>query len=173
MGVGRNLAYRKEVFFEGKGFANHYHLASGDDDLFVNEHAVKGNTAVEYDPGSHTLSIPKSSLGAWIKQKRRHISAGNLYRKGSRLRLGLEYGSRMIFYASFIVLCFISPYILPVLGVFVLFQALRMTILKLGMRRLNEKYLLLPSLLFDPLLPLILGVIWMSSISVTKYQPWS
>jgi biofilm PGA synthesis N-glycosyltransferase PgaC len=173
MGVGRNLAYRKEVFFEGKGFARHYHLASGDDDLFVNEHARKGNTAVEYQPGSHTLSIPKSNLGAWIKQKRRHVSAGSMYRRASRLRLGLEYGSRLLFYVTFIILCFTSPFILPVLAAFVLFQVCRMTSLKLGMKRLNERYLLLPSLLFDPLLPLILGVIWMGSISVTKYQPWS
>ncbi|MFW6370156.1 MAG: glycosyltransferase [Bacteroidota bacterium] len=26
MGVGRNMAYRKQLFFKNKGFANHYHL---------------------------------------------------------------------------------------------------------------------------------------------------
>ena len=39
MGVGRNMAYRKSLFFERKGFASHLNLASGDDDLFVNENA--------------------------------------------------------------------------------------------------------------------------------------
>jgi hypothetical protein len=38
---------------------------------------------------------------------------------------------------------------------------------------LNERYLLLPSLLFDPVMPLLLGLIWFSNIFVTKYQPWS
>ena len=49
MGTGRNLAYRKELFFENKGFASHYELASGDDDLFINEVARKANTT-DRDP---------------------------------------------------------------------------------------------------------------------------
>jgi poly-beta-1,6-N-acetyl-D-glucosamine synthase len=28
MGVGRNLAYRKSLFFESRGFSDHYHIAS-------------------------------------------------------------------------------------------------------------------------------------------------
>ena len=32
MGVGRNLAYKKSLFFDNKGFATHLHLPSGDDD---------------------------------------------------------------------------------------------------------------------------------------------
>jgi len=33
MGVGRNLAYKKEAFFENNGFVDHMDLLSGDDDL--------------------------------------------------------------------------------------------------------------------------------------------
>ena len=44
MGVGRNLAYRRSVFFENKGFGNHNHIVSGDDDLFVNSNASGKNT---------------------------------------------------------------------------------------------------------------------------------
>ena len=36
MGVGRNLAYRRSVFFRNKGFGSHNHIVSGDDDLMVN-----------------------------------------------------------------------------------------------------------------------------------------
>src|SRR5690606_19848156 len=32
MGVGRNLAYTKTLFFKHKGFASHMHILSGDDD---------------------------------------------------------------------------------------------------------------------------------------------
>jgi len=41
MGVGRNLAYRKSLFFKARGFASHHHIISGDDDLFVNQNASK------------------------------------------------------------------------------------------------------------------------------------
>lgn len=173
MGVGRNLSYKKALFFRNRGFAAHYHIASGDDDLFVNEHAGPENTAIEIHPEGHTISIPRSTLGGWIRQKQRHLSAGSHYNTGSRRRIGTEMISRLMMYTSLVVLCFISPWWLPIVMIFGLFQALRMTIFKLGMTRLNEKYLLLPSLLFDPVLPIILGLIWFSNVFVTKYQPWN
>ena len=40
MGVGRNLAYSRDLFFKHKGFASHQHILSGDDDLFVNQVAT-------------------------------------------------------------------------------------------------------------------------------------
>ena len=172
MGVGRNLAYRKALFFKSGGFSSHYHIASGDDDLFVNEHAGRNNTAIEIDPESHTVSVPKTSFGSWIRQKQRHLSAGKLYNPGSRFRLGVEIISRLLLYSTFTTLCFISAWLWPILILFGLFLVIRTTIFKLGMVRLNEKYLLLPSLLFDPVLPLILGIIWFSNIFVTKYQSW-
>jgi biofilm PGA synthesis N-glycosyltransferase PgaC len=173
MGVGRNLAYRKALFFKNGGFSSHYHIASGDDDLFVNEHAGRNNTAIEIDPESHTVSVPNTSFVSWIRQKQRHLSAGNLYNTGSRFRLGAEIISRLLLYSTFTTLCFISVWMWPILILFGLFLVTRITIFKLGMMRLNEKYLLLPSLLFDPVLPLILGIIWFSNIFVTKYQSWS
>src|SRR5690349_11291019 len=40
MGVGRNLAYRKNLFFRNKGFSSINHIPSGDDDLFINRVAT-------------------------------------------------------------------------------------------------------------------------------------
>ncbi len=172
MGVGRNLAYRKDLFFNNKGFAGHYHVASGDDDLFVNQHADKENTAVEIEADSFTISIPKQGLAAWIRQKKRHLLAGKLYRGGSRFRLGLEIISRFLLYSSFITLMLVSSLILPLAIIFTLFTLIRMSVFKMAMTRLNEKYLLLPSLLLDLVLPLILGVIWISNLFITKNQSW-
>ena len=51
MGVGRNMAYKKSLFFDNKGFANHIQIPSGDDDLFIQEIATKNNVSFlkEYD----------------------------------------------------------------------------------------------------------------------------
>ena len=173
MGVGRNLAYEKELFFNNKGFASHYHLSSGDDDLFVNEIAVKENTAIEISKESHTLSIPKTTFRIWVKQKKRHLSAGTYYNRGSRIRLAGELISRILVYTTLFLLYFLSPWRWVVLALFGTLLVTRMVIFYLGMRRLDEKYLLLPSLLLDPIMPLLLGVIWLSSKFETKYHPWS
>lgn len=173
MGVGRNLAYEKNIFFNNKGFANHYHLSSGDDDLFVNETATKKNTAVEISKESHTLSIPKTSFRNWIKQKKRHVSAGVHYKLGSRIRLAGELISRLVIYTTLVLLVVLSPWRWPVVGLFGIYLVAKLVIFKMGMRRLDEKYLLLPSLLLDPIMPLLLGVIWLSTKFESKYQTWN
>lgn len=172
MGVGRNLAYEKALFFDNKGFAGHYHILSGDDDLFVNENATGINCTVEYSPESHTRSLPESTFRAWIKQKKRHLSAGSHYKTGSRIELASEWISRIILYTSLIWICVSSPWSLPVCALFGILLISRLIIFKMGMRRLDEKYLLLPSLLLDPVFPVILGLIWFSSRFEKKYQPW-
>lgn len=173
MGVGRNLAYEKELFFKNKGFARHYHIPSGDDDLFVNETSSKKNTTIEFSPESHTISIPKSSLRTWMKQKKRHLSAGKHYSSSSRRRIAGELLSRMLLYASLLVFCIISPWCIVALPILAILLIVKLVVFKLNMRRLDEKFLLLLLLLFDPILPLILGAIWFSTIFETKYQPWN
>ena len=172
MGVGRNLAYEKDLFFRNKGFASHYHLASGDDDLLVNEISTGDNTAVEIHSESHTCSIPNTTLRSWVKQKQRHLSAGVRYRTGSRLRIIGELLSRIGLYILLILALTMTEWVLPVSLLFGLVWVARLVIFKLGMRRLDEKYLLLPSLLFDPVMPLILGIIWFSNMFVSRYRPW-
>lgn len=104
MGVGRNLAYRKELFFKNKGFASHYHLLSGDDDLFVNETASRTNTVVEIQPESFTYSEPRSTWMGWFRQKKRHLSTGPHYRAGDKFLLGTLFVSHFIFYSVLITL---------------------------------------------------------------------
>jgi len=173
MGVGRNLAYEKELFFKNKGFAKHYHIASGDDDLFVNETASKENTAVEFSPESHTLSIPEITFRRWIKQKKRHLSAGKHYTASSKIRIAGELISRILLYTTFIAICVLSTWYLVAAIIMATIIAVKLIVFKLNMRRLDEKLLLLLLLLFDPILPLLLGVIWFSTFFETKYQTWN
>lgn len=102
MGVGRNLAYRKETFFAQRGFASTLHLRSGDDDLIVNKAANRINTRVEIAKDSITLSEPNRNYKDWFIQKERHLSVSTFYSKSSRFRLSLEPISRGLFYALFI-----------------------------------------------------------------------
>jgi len=59
MGVGRNLAYKREEFFRVRGFMDHMKIRSGDDDLFINQAANAKNTTICLNPESFTVSIPK------------------------------------------------------------------------------------------------------------------
>ena len=98
MGVGRNLAYRKDLFFRNKGFSSINHIPSGDDDLFVNMVANPHNTAVVIDPQAFTLSRPKQTWKDWMRQKNRHYSTGKFYRSSHKFLLGLYTLSFFLFY---------------------------------------------------------------------------
>ncbi len=87
MGVGRNMAYHKDLFFKIGGFKSHYSLASGDDDLFVNQVANSHNTVVVTTSDSQTISAPKETWNAWFIQKRRHFSTSGLYKTSHKQML--------------------------------------------------------------------------------------
>ena len=104
MGVGRNLAYRKSLFFESGGFTKLMNNVAGDDDLFVNHVATKANTAVVLSRESYTWSISKKTMKNWLQQKRRHLSVSPAYRESTKFRLSLEPFIRGVFYAAVIAM---------------------------------------------------------------------
>jgi glycosyltransferase involved in cell wall biosynthesis len=89
MGVGRNLAYKKSLFLDRKGFNNFLSVTGGDDDLFVNQHATARNTAVEFSPEAQVHSYPKTTWKSFFNQKVRHLSVGKHYRAKHRFLLGI------------------------------------------------------------------------------------
>lgn len=100
MGVGRNLAYRKQVFSANGGFANHAHVASGDDDLLVNAAANANNTRVVTAPSSFVSSQPKQSWRDYFCQKQRHLSTATHYRPLHQLILGALSASHFLHFAA-------------------------------------------------------------------------
>jgi glycosyltransferase involved in cell wall biosynthesis len=104
MGVGRNMAYRKELFFNNSGFNSYMNLKSGDDDLFINKVADNKNTSTCFTKASFTISEPKTSFKDYILQKRRHISTAKFYKPLHQFLLGLFYASQLLFWTLPIIL---------------------------------------------------------------------
>ncbi len=96
MGVGRNLLYARQLFFDNRGFYTHMNVLGGDDDLFVNEVATGKNTAVSLHPDTFVWSEPKRTWAAWKQQKRRHLNVGKFYKWGDKFRLGLMTGTHIL-----------------------------------------------------------------------------
>lgn len=100
MAVGRNLSYRKSTFLKNKGFAGYLHLPSGDDDLTINHHSTRHNTAVNATLEAKTISEPKTSFADWYFQKLRHLSASSAYTTKSKLTIAVEPVFRGIFWLA-------------------------------------------------------------------------
>ena len=173
MGVGRNMAYKKSLFFKHKGFASHNHIESGDDDLFVSEAATKKNTSIEISKDSITRSEAEQNFHSWFKQKKRHYSSSKLYRFGTKWRLFWENASRVSFYILFALsLIFFKLYYVYILSAFGVRMILQLTIFKVAMKRFNEKNLLIPSLLYDFLMPYLSFSIILANYFTTKRSKW-
>lgn len=102
MGVGRNLAYTKELFFENGGFKKHHSIKWGDDDLFINQVANGSNTALCPIPEASTISEAKKDIHSWIAQKRRHMSTSVKYSSITKLLISIKPIRITAFYFFFI-----------------------------------------------------------------------
>ena len=142
MGVGRNLAYKKSLFFDNKGFATHLHLPSGDDDLFIKEVATSNNTAIGIAHSSHTLSVPKTTWKSWIRQKSRHLSTGVYYKSYHKIMLGLWTLSQALFWLLFMALLFWQPFLHFIISLFVIRLTVQILVSYSIMKKLEEKDLI-------------------------------
>ncbi|MEO5891810.1 MAG: glycosyltransferase [Ferruginibacter sp.] len=148
MGVGRNLSYKKTVFFRHKGFSAYNHIASGDDDLFINTAATKKNTKINISADTFTLSEPPGNWSQWIRQKRRHYSTAKYYRPIHKFLLGLYSLSHFLFFPllAAAIIFFSWKWALAVFATRFLVQAL---VFYPAMKKLQEKDLFPTFLIFD------------------------
>ncbi len=152
MGVGRNMAYAKELFFKHKGFASHMHLASGDDDLFVQQAANRHNTAIVPQPQAHTVSQPASSFSEWTFQKLRHLQTAGEYKPLHQLLLGGFSVSTTAFVILFPWLIITNPDVYLILGLAMAKYLIQFGIFNLVNKYLNDRRIVYLFWIIEPLL---------------------
>ncbi len=172
MAVGRNLAYRKDEFFKVNGFTKHMNIISGDDDLFINQVATAKNTAICFSKNSFTESIPKSTLKAWFKQKRRHISTAQFYKAQHKVLLTVFYISHFLFWLLMLLLLYFKVNWPIVLSLVLIRSALAYIVLFFAAKRLNEKDLIPFAPFLELFLVLSQMVIFISGLT-HKSRHWN
>ncbi len=151
MGIGRNLAYTKTLFFANKGFASHMHVLSGDDDLFVNQNATQGNTAIEIHPDAFIYTPAKTSFSDLYRQKKRHMGVGKLYRAKHRRMLSADALSGLAFYVVFAACLILNIEPLWVFGVFIMRWIIQLIIYS----KIFKKLAAMPQLWYMPLMDFV------------------
>lgn len=168
MGVGRNLAYRKSVFFKSKGFASHLKIKSGDDDLFVNKIANKENTRIEISPDSFTRSVPEKKFRSWYYQKKRHLTTGKYYRTKDKILLGTELLSRILLYILFILGLVYTNFLIFFSAIFFVRLILQLVTYYYASVKFNEQKVFYLGIIFDFILPMINFIIILGNIRLRK-----
>ena len=171
MGVGRNLAYRKDVFFKANGFVKHMDMRSGDDDLFINQIANTSNTACCYTPYSFTKSLPKTTFKAWFRQKRRHIATAKRYKPLHKLLLASFYISQVLFWLFGILLIAFQFRLYWVVAIAIILIFIKYLMVGRSAKKLNENDLIVIYPLLEIFLILLQFSIFIANL-ISKPNHW-
>ncbi|MGV6862620.1 MAG: glycosyltransferase [Putridiphycobacter sp.] len=168
MGVGRNMAYSKDLFESVGGFKKHYHIASGDDDLFIKDAATRKNVAVEIEPESFVYSDPKTTFKSWIEQKQRHFTTAPEYRLINKLFLGIFPLTLYLMYIILFILLFNTDWYAFVLTIFGSRLLLFWLVNGLLLKKLQQKDLIALYPLWEIVYTIVIPFIYYSSRGTEK-----
>ena len=89
---GANLAYRRDVFVELKGFKGIDDLASGDDELFLHKVALRYPDGIGFCKSREAIvyTHAKATLAEFIQQRKRWASKSTRYKNKSVVVLGIS-----------------------------------------------------------------------------------
>ncbi|MEY3679318.1 MAG: hypothetical protein RI924_1459 [Bacteroidota bacterium] len=103
-GNGRNMAYLKSVFFKAKGFASHMHIPSGEDQLFINQHARRKNTQIEIRSTAQVVCFKQFTMLNYLKEQLNNMQLSHSYRWADLFKIILQSGTGILFYVLLILL---------------------------------------------------------------------
>ncbi len=99
-GYGKNLAYRKKLFYQNKGYSSHLNLLRGEDDLFINQIATSSNTRVELSPDSMVRYEADNLYNYWKNETQNYALSSYCYKGNQSHLLSVETCSRILFYVT-------------------------------------------------------------------------
>ncbi len=168
-----NMAYRKQIFFDHKGFATMLHLRLGDNELLFNKTATKTNVNIEIAPESTIVAHDVATFNTWYLKKERRLSTFKQYNAKSRFLVQAELFSRLSFYLPLIGLAiFARPIIIysALLG-FLLRYTTQAIVINKSARHFKESKFYFSIFAFDILLPLIsLSILINNAFRRSKYK---
>lgn len=149
-GDGRNIAFKKDLFFKVGGFTKHYNLPLGEDDIFIRNVSTASNTTVSLTPESFLSSDAKHTYKEWKRQKIDRLSTYKYYKPSIKFLLSIPNITTLLFYAFVITLLLLSlPFEYIILAIVIKF-ALQILIYFKSCKRLGIKRVFI----FAPLIEL-------------------
>ena len=142
MGIGRNMAYKKELFFNKKGLSSVLGIDGGEDDLYINRISNKKNTGVILSKDSITETDSVDSFSTWRSIKSKYLYTKQFYKGPANSIFGFETIAKQLFYLilvlSIAASIYFSNYIL--LGFSVLLFIIRFIILLLIINKNSVRF---------------------------------
>ena len=167
MGTGSNLAYRKSLFFDNKGFDMRITENLREDRIFINKVATPKNTAAVISPEAVTVSSLRITAKRWRRERHEELRSFALRRHGNRYPQLTEVFFRLVFFAAMAVAIVQNtgrePVLFSLLGLIIIRLILQIIVFAKAKKRLGEKGLLFMLFLWDLIFPFIYPILIFSS----------
>ena len=121
---GANLAYRKDAFYEVKGFQGIDDLASGDDELLLHKVASRYPDGIGFCKSESAIvyTHAKPNLEAFIQQRKRWASKSTRYKNKGIVALGVSIWLFNLIIISNAIMGFYNPAFFWLAGLSLLFK---------------------------------------------------
>lgn len=133
MGIGRNMAYKKELFYNNKGLSSVLGIDGGEDDLYINRISNRKNTGVILSKDSIIETDSVDSFSTWRSIKSKYLYTKQFYKGPANSIFGFETITKQLFYLNLVLSIAASIYFsnFILLGFSVLLFIIRFIILLL------------------------------------------
>ena len=179
MGIGSNLAYRKNLFFDNKGFDVRITEKVCEDRIFINKVATRTNTEAPLTAEAATVSALRISSQRWRRERLRELHSFKLCKKKHRFPELSEAVIRLIFFTAMAIAvvqqigksALQTEYCLVLFSltsVFIVRFVLQIIVFIRAQRRLGEKGLIPILFLWDIVFPFIYIVLAVNSLFPVK-----
>ncbi|HHU96882.1 MAG: glycosyltransferase [Bacteroidota bacterium] len=163
--IGRNMAYKKALFFEQKGFSPILHIDGGEFDLFINRVAQGKNTGVVLSRASMTETNVVDRFSTWRSLKSVYVYTKQFYRGSTARLFGWETLSMYAFYLLFLAVGIVSLVtgnliaLITCCLLFLCLSAIQLIVINKNSQLLDGKRYHLNLLLFDLSRPISNGLL--------------
>ncbi|SEA27387.1 glycosyltransferase [Psychroflexus halocasei] len=135
MGLGRNMAFTKDIFQKYSQYEVDKKMTSGDDDMFV-QRVPQQYIDILTSPESFTFSQGKQNLKSWWRQKRRHYTTAPSYKLKDQILLSINGLSLLVFWLAS---TFLISYSLKVLWIIAIFIIIKSFVFKKHLKLNNQQ----------------------------------
>ncbi len=164
-GIAQNVGYTARLYFSARGF-DHLNIDGGDDDLFLQRIMSPEETCVVMNPHATMRQKVWGGNGDWFRRRVRERRTRGLYPAWARSYIEWELGSRVLLMAACATLMACMPLEVALAAAGAL--ALRLTVVEVQVvrtgRRLGERALAWPYIIYDIFSPLYLAAVWIAGL---------
>ena len=149
LAVGRNLAYRKSLYYEIGGFGDAGASPAGDDDLLIQAIARKAKVGFTFAKETIVPSFPEE--GGYFSRKRRHFNSAKKY-KTEFLLIGVLVFLLMLCIPVLLITGIVKGSIILFISGLIAWQGkimMDLSLLEVGSKMLGEKYSILDVLIAE------------------------